>query len=569
MTTLYERRLRWQAHKGSEDSLRIALLSTFTVEPLVPYLGTALLERGIGATIRVGPYNQVVPQCLDEASLVAELQPQVLIVWMELDDLWQGQPLPMGADHAERIEELVGMAETCLDAARRWRATLVFVLPAIPEVRPLGVGDACTRHGVFATAVRAREALRDRLAGQRGVLLADAEETVRDLGARDSYDLRLRAIAHVPFTERLFCGVADRIAALLSIAFGQAAKAVVVDGDNTLWGGVLGEDGPQGVDLAENGPGHAYRAFQAFLVQLSRAGVLVALCSKNDEADVWNVFGRPEMRLQQRDLACWRIGWANKSVMIREIADELGISLSSVVFIDDSPAELAEVAVGAPQVQCVRMPADPVEWQHVVRGRQVLDRLPPTAEDLTRVDSIKAERVRTEVRARSDSPEAYRASLGTEVRIFAVATEHLGRLAQLVGKTNQFNLNCRRRSEAELAGLLGDQSVIVRMVAARDRFGDYGVVGAYVAAHRDSSLSVDTFLLSCRALGRGIEEAMLADLFEEADRLAVREVRATVEHHPRNEPVRTFFARWGCATPGEQGTVARPRWPDYIARVGE
>jgi FkbH-like protein len=193
---------------------------------------------------------------------------------------------------------------------------------------------------------------------------------------------------------------------------------LVIDADNTLWGGFVGEDSPQGIDLGDSGPGEAYRAFQSFLLELRRSGLLLALCSKNDESDVWHSFSRPEMLLKKSHLAAWRINWQAKSRNLSEIAEQLRVGTDSLVLIDDSPVEIAEVKAALPEVACIRMPEDPVQWASEIQSAGVLDRLPPTSEDLRRATSYDEERQRQEVREQTTSAEEYLATIDVRLSMF-------------------------------------------------------------------------------------------------------------------------------------------------------
>ena len=567
--SLLQTRLRWQkiAQSGRPAQLRAAILASFTANPVAPYLGVALEDNGLPAEVWTGPYNQIVQQCLYGESETVRFEPNMLICWARLEEMWNGQPLPLAGDTSAYANEIIELAETCLDAARRWQAALIFVLPAIPDLRPLGLGDASISTGVFATATMVREQLRRRLAGQRGVLLIDAEEVVREIGASRAYNPRLFALARIPFTEEFFSAIGERMARLICLSRKPAKKVAVVDGDNTLWGGAVGEEGAAGVDLGSNGPGEAYLAFQSFLLELRRAGMLLALASKNNESDVWEIFSRREMRLKKEHFAAWRIGWQSKSSGLREMAEELGLGLDSFVFIDDNPAEIAEVQSSLPEVACITMPADCVEWQKAIQSSGMLDRLPPTTEDLTRANYYEQEQKRKLDKSGSVSPEQYLAGLGVKASIFEPTKDYMPRFAQLVAKTNQFNLNCRRLSDVELSGICASDKYMVRLVHTQDSFGDYGVVGAFIVRLDAARAELDAFLLSCRALGRGIEEAMLAYIFGELGKRGITQVFAAVEDAPRNEPARRFFAKLGCDKCGVMKRVDSLDWPSHVQLV--
>ncbi|HET8842659.1 MAG TPA: HAD-IIIC family phosphatase, partial [Ktedonobacteraceae bacterium] len=306
--------------------------------------------------------------------------------------------------------------------------------------------------------------------------------------------------------------------------------------------------------------------FQAFLLELRRTGMLLTLCSKNDEADVWEVFARPEMLLKPEMLSAWRIGWQPKSASIRELSDELKLGVESFVFIDDNAAEIAEVQAAFPEIACIQMPADSADWLDALQSTGVLDRLPPVVEDLQRANYYQQERLRVATSKGITSQETYLAQLNIEVTISPPAMNDMPRLAQLIAKTNQFNLNCHRRSDLELSHLCAKQDYIVRLTQASDRFGDYGIIGALIARIDHDDVELDTFVMSCRAMGRGIEEAMLADLFRSIAEHGRAKLVATVENCPRNEPAREFFARFGCETPGIAYHLHSPQWPSYISQ---
>ncbi|HKS30097.1 MAG TPA: HAD-IIIC family phosphatase [Pyrinomonadaceae bacterium] len=566
--SLLERRLRWQKISRAERSIveRVAVLATFTVNPLVPYLGTALEDAARPAEVMVGPYNQVVQECLDEESRTAQFKPTALVVWPRLEDLWRGLEWPLTGGAQTYTERAMELAEAALDGARRMSATLLFVLPDVPESRPLGIGDACSTTGVFATAALVRESLRRKLSEQPGTLILDAEEVIRRIGTGEAYNPGLQVVADIPYTEQLFHQVGERMTRLLMLSRRAARKLMVVDADNTLWGGVVGEDGAGQLNLEHRGTGNAFLEFQSYLLELRRAGLLIALSSKNDERDAWDAFSRPEMRLKREHLSAWRINWNAKSAALREIAEELSLGLDSIVFVDDSPAEIAEVEAALPEVACIRMPEDPARWLSAMQDAGCLDRLPPTVADLTRAAQYTEERARREHQKQQPARD-YLSNLGVRVSIFEPKSADLPRLAQLISKTNQFNLNCKRRSATQLSSLCEDAEYRVRLAEVEDKFGQYGAVGAVIVRMNGHGAELDTFLLSCRAMGRGVEEAMMASIFAELDEAGRAELWATLEEHPRNEPARRFFAQLGCKEHGITSRLSRPDWPSHIAHL--
>ncbi|OLF14428.1 hypothetical protein BLA60_04730 [Actinophytocola xinjiangensis] len=542
---------RWREllRSGRRPDVRVRLLGSFTMDAVLPHLGTALADLGVVAEITAGPFNQIVQECVDPRSETAALEPDVLVVWPRLEEFW-------GEGGLDEVASAATMA------AGRLCARLVLVLPATPVDRPLGAGDASNPTGVAASAASARERVRAAVCDAPGAVLCDAEETVRAVGEQSAYDHRLGVLFGIPYTELFLAAMGQSLGRSVALALRPARKVVVVDADNTLWGGAVGEIGADGVDLGP-GPGEAYLAFQDHLLGLRANGVLLALCSKNLEEDVWAAFSRREMRLRRDHLSAWRVGWRAKHEAITEIAAELGVGVDAVVFVDDSPAELAEATAALPGLATVAMPADPVWWRAAV-DTAALDRLPPTADDMARPERLRQDRDRDQLR-QTVAPEIYLKDLEIWVEARDPEPADHRRLAQLVLKTNQLNLNGDRLSGQRLAELCASPDHAVRLVTVGDRFGDYGQVGAYVLELGDRTTArLGLFLLSCRALGRGVERAMVADAFAVADRHGIGTILATVEERQRNEPARRFFTSLGCRV-GVESTVDAVDAPSYVS----
>jgi FkbH-like protein len=358
----------------------------------------------------------------------------------------------------------------------------------------------------------------------------------------------------------------ERIARLIDLAKRGPMKVVAVDADNTLWGGIVGEDGVGGIDLSDNGVGEAFREFQKYLLELRRAGMLLALVSKNNGSDVSAAFTRPEMKVQPTDFAAQRVGWGPKSTSIAEMAEELNLGTAAFVLIDDSPVERAEVSMALPEVRTIEMPADAALWYDSASATGWLDRLAPTTADLTRADSYQRETERQQYRQNATLDD-FLASLHLEVLINGLEPHDVSRAAQLIAKTNQFTLAGRRHSESELIAFGDDPRYVLRLVSASDRFGDYGAIGFFIVDKQPQGADVlsdvallETFTLSCRAMGRGIESAMVAAAFESAEKaLGVR-----IHEGPKNEPARRFFASLGCTEPNRMALLYHVGWPSHV-----
>ncbi|WP_204005509.1 HAD-IIIC family phosphatase [Virgisporangium aurantiacum] len=372
-------------------------------------------------------------------------------------------------------------------------------------------------------------------AGDARVRVLTEEDVRRQYPVAARFDPYGNSTAHVPYTPAMFAALATVTVRAVHAAATPRPKVIVVDADNTLWDGVVGEDGALGVVV-----GPARRAFQEFLLEQRAAGRLLCLCSKNVESDVLDVLsGHPDMLLRTGHLAAMRVNWAPKSANVHELAAELSLGVDSFVFLDDNPVECAEVEAGCPGTLALRVPADAEAVVPFLRHCWPLDIAEVTAEDRERADRYRAERQRDAARTQAPSLETFLATLELTVDVRPLADADLARAAQLTRRTNQFNLTTVRRGPAELASL--PAGLRCHVVDVRDRFGDYGQVGVVVAGVERDALVVETFLVSCRVLGRGVEHRILAAIAELAGAEGRTRVVLPYEPTERNQPALRFL----------------------------
>jgi FkbH-like protein len=366
-------------------------------------------------------------------------------------------------------------------------------------------------------------------------------------GIERLYDERYEATAQLYFSPSgtaLISALWHR--ALLSLERPQK-KVCVIDLDNTLWGGILGEDGPDALQMADSGMGMAFRRFQRSLMELKRNGVLLAVCSKNNLDEAMAVLrSHPDCLLRPVDFAHIEIGWGLKSEGIERAARKLRLGLDSFVFIDDSPAERAEVAQALPMVDVLPFPSDPLQLVRMLTDYSGFDALRRTAEDRSRADAYVQEVQRTNLRESATSPEDFYRSLGLRVEIFIARPQQSDRLHQLLMKTNQFNLTAERLSPEDFRAMLTDSGCLIVGLRVSDRFGDSGITGLAIVDKRHSTTwTVRNFLLSCRVIGRTVEHAFVAWLVDLAAASGVDKVQFRHLRTERNQVAREFLEKSG------------------------
>jgi FkbH-like protein len=327
---------------------------------------------------------------------------------------------------------------------------------------------------------------------------------------------------------------------------GRIAKCLAVDLDNTLWGGVIGEEGMTGIKVGPEYPGAAFQAVQRALLDLSKKGILLALCSKNNLEDAMEALDKhPGMLVRSQHFAALRINWTDKAQNLREIAQELNIGIDSLAFLDDNPFEREQVRAALPEVTVINLPQDPLEYAATVRDCPVFERLTLSAEDQQRTAMYAEQRQRAGAEQSFQSKEDFFRFLEQEAELNPVSDLNLARIAQLTQKTNQFNLTTRRYTEAQIAEMAKQPGWNIFSIRVCDRFGDHGLVGVAIAHDQGEQCEIDTFLLSCRVIGRTVETALLAHMAKSAAERGCKRLQGWFLPTRKNAPARDFYSQHG------------------------
>ncbi len=503
---------------SSEQRRRLAIAATFTAEPVAPILNAWLDRLGLPCELVFAPAHRVLEQLIDPAGLLAHDALGCNALLLRCED-WK--------DPAAAVEECARLLAA--HAERSAAPTLVVLCPPSPQQR----GDAAEA----AAHQRLAQRLAEVAAAAPPLHFLPWEELVERYPVDELDDVEADAYAGAPYSADFFAALATAIARWLHAALRPAPKVLVLDCDHTLWRGVVGEDGPHGVVVEE---GH--RALQQFAAAQHAAGVLLCLASKNDEADVWAAFAAaPGMILRREQLAAHRIDWAPKSQNLHGLAAELGLGVDAFAFLDDSPVECAEVRAGCPGALVWQLPARPAELPHFLQHLWPLDRRKLTDADRQRPARYAADARRQQARREVPDLAQFLASLELKVTFAPLTRQSLARIAQLSQRTNQFNTTAVRRSEAELWALYGGSGGEIMLVDVVDRFGDYGLVGAVSYRCRGATLEVDAWMLSCRALGRGVEHRILAELGRRAQERGCEELAIAYRPTAKNQPAHRFL----------------------------
>ncbi|MBD2467741.1 non-ribosomal peptide synthetase [Nostoc sp. FACHB-145] len=445
----------------------------------------------------------------------------------------QNYPELQQTKNTEQLEQTVKDFSSALKTAamRSPISSLICICPPSPNI------DATT-NSVYE---RMQELLVADLKDVKGMYLIETQELTSIYPVEDYYDPYGDELGHIPYTPTFFCALGTMLARKIFALKSSPYKVIALDCDNTLWSGVCGEDGVAGVKIDPS-----YRALQEFIVEQQAAGKLICLCSKNQQEDVFAVFDQhPDMVLKRHHLVNWRINWESKSENLKFLANELQLGLDSFIFIDDNPVECAEVKANCPEVLTLQLPQECSHIPQFLQHIWAFDQLQATQEDQQRTNLYQQNIQRQRLQQDSLSFADFLAQLELEIEIYPMQNEQLSRVAQLTGRTNQFNLTTIRRSEAEIQQLCNSGKLECRIVKVKDRFGDYGLVGLMLFAVEENALVIDTFLLSCRVLGRGVEHKMLSYLGQLAQERGLERVQLLYIPTPKNQPARDFLTSVG------------------------
>ena len=504
------------ASRARREVENIAVAATFTADPVQDSMLYWLQEVETSAKVSFAPYNQVFQQLLDPGSPLNRNRRGLNVVLLRIQD-WV-------AEQFNNVTQTVRQFSSALAAAAArsavpWLVCFCPINEPEPDVKAL------------------EEGLASELKRIAGVHVLTANELLKWYPVENVFDAATERLGNVPYTPMFFAALGTAIVRKFHAMKRSPRKVIALDCDNTLWQGVCGEDGPNGIGL-----GSDHKALQEFMRRQSDAGMLLCLCTKNNEADVTEVFKcRSDFPLRRENFVAAKVNWRPKSENIKALARELNVGLDSFIFVDDNPMECAEVEANCPGVLSLRLPHDSERIPKFLEHAWIFDHLKITDEDKKRAQSYHENREREELRAQSVSMAEFLEGLNLNIVVEPVQPSQISRVSQLTQRTNQFNFTTRRYSESEIQQFSTAADTRLFAVSVSDRFGDYGLVGVMLARLASEAVDIDSFLLSCRVLGKGVEHRMLAHLGELARTNDLARVDLHFRPSAKNRPALDFI----------------------------
>lgn len=545
-------RLRARDPSPSLSPFRLGLVGNATTDFLKPSLEAAALRQGISLEVSLANFGQITQEAMDPGSGINRARPDAILLAID------HRGLPFRSDDDPRWPPfdhhagLLQLRAVCEAFQKHSGATcLVQTLPAPPDLL-FGSLDSGTSGTLRASIARFNSHLIPEVVA-RGDVVIDVEWLAQCVGLDNWYDDRYWYLARLPFSQRALPVYADFVSRVLGAMRGKARKCLILDLDNTIWGGVIGDDGLDGIALDQGDPrGEAFRAVQTAAVDLRKRGVVLAVCSKNDESTARQPFREhPGMVLKEDDITLFVVNWDDKATNIERIAQRLDLGLDSMVFLDDNPVERALVRDALPEVAVPELGDDPSLYVRTLFAAGYFESVAFTKEDLARSELYKANAGRSKLLESSRNLDEFLRSLDMLIDFVPFNPISRKRVTQLINKTNQFNVTTRRYTDKQVASFEASPDHYTLQVSVQDRFGDNGVIGVVICNVHPTEWAIDTWLMSCRVLQRKIEEAICNRIVEDARRAGARKLIGTFIPTERNGIAKDLFARLGFVPSGD------------------
>lgn len=543
-----------------QKKIKVAILSSFTINGLEEALRVKCAESDITCATYICGYGQYNQDILDQSSKLYEFSPDITFVIIDTRTVMSTlfyTPYAIPANDRrsyidKRVADFVNLVRSFKNRAN---SKVVLTNCSIPTYSPYGICEGKSEYGLREMVYDFNAKLSEAFRSDPQVFLFDFNSFVSKYGEVNVLDYRQYLVGDIKVSLSYIPHLAEELMGYVKANLGVNRKCIVLDLDNTLWGGIIGEDGFDRIDLSLKPPGMAFVEFQRLLLALYQRGIILAINSRNNEDEALRAIKEhPYMVLREENFATMKINWSDKISNMKEIAEELNIGLESIVYFDDDPINRELMLKAIPQVLTVNLPDDPSLYASTLMRINDFNTLAVTREDRIRGEMYKQEQRRIELKKSASNLEDFLKQLDIKVTMKKANDFTIPRIAQLTLKTNQFNLTTRRYQEKDVQMFARDQNKLIGCAQTKDKFGDNGITGVYIVNknHANKEWFIDTFLLSCRVMGRGIEDVMLGYILNKAKEEGAIRVKAEYIPTKKNMPCEQLLPNFGFKREGEQ-----------------
>ena len=543
-----------------QKKIKVAFLSSFTINGIEEALRVKCAESDIACATYTCGYGQYNQDILNQSSKLYEFSPDITFIIIDTRTVMStlfytpyATPINERRSYIDkRVADFVNLVRIFKN---RTDSKLILTNCSIPTYSPYGICEGKSEYGLREMVYDFNAKLSDAFRSDPQVFLFDFNAFVSKYGEVNVLDYRQFLVGDIKVSLSHIPYLAEELMGFIKANLGVNRKCIVLDLDNTLWGGIIGEDGFDRIDLSLKPPGMAFVEFQRVLLALYQRGIILAINSRNNEDEALKVIREhPYMVLREENFATMKINWSDKLSNMKEIAEELNIGLESIVYFDDDPINRELMLKAIPQIMTVSLPEDPSLYASTLMRINDFNTLAVTSEDMKRGQMYKQEQKRIELKNSASNVEDFLKQLDIKVTMKKADNFTIPRIAQLTLKTNQFNLTTRRYQEEDVRTFAYDQTKLIGCAQTEDKFGDNGITGVYIVNknHAEKEWFIDTFLLSCRVMGRGIEDAMLGFILNKAKEEGIVKVKAEFIPTKKNKPCEQLLPDFGFQKEGEE-----------------
>ena len=529
--------------------IKVAFLSSFTINGLSESLKVKCSKKQISCNTYVGGYNQYNQEILDKKSKLYSFSPDITFLILDTRSIFGNLfHFPYSVTKSERenfvnekITEITNLINTFSETSK---SKLVITNLSLPHYSPHGIAETKTSYSFHDAIIDFNKKLKEKFLNVNSVYVFDFFKFVIKHGENNVFNFQNYLFGDIKISLDYIPYLANEFIPYVISFLGLTKKCIVVDLDNTLWGGIVGEDGFDGIRLGPQPPGNAFIEFQKYLKALSQRGILLAINSKNNFDDAIQVIREhPSMILKENDFSCMKINWNNKASNMLEISEELNIGLDSFVFFDDDPVNRELIKENMPEITTPDLPHDPSLYSEVIQSLHDFSTFQITSEDTKRGQMYLEQKQRSVSQNSSSNISEFLKTLDLEIEIKKTNTFTIPRISQLTLKTNQFNLTTKRYQEDQIQKFSQDHNILINCVQIKDKFGDNGIAGVFIVKKTNSDeWFLDTFLLSCRVMGREAEKVMLYFIIKQAKKNNVKRLKAKFIPTLKNKPIEDFLS---------------------------
>jgi FkbH-like protein len=531
------------------DPFKLAVLTANTFDIVGDVLPVAGLRHGLSLDFTIAPYGQIAQEALDPQSQTNKSGANAAL--LAIDHRWLGLDQMVDDEQEEHcVQRAVNQIEAVVEGLYKnsGTPTIISTIPNAPT-QSFGSFDR-VQHGTVCRMIDQTNERIVALAKRSHCYVFDVAALAQTVGLERWFNISQWNSYKLPFDAKLGAIYCDWLCRILGAIQGKSRKCLVLDLDNTIWGGAIGDDGVEGIVIGEGSArGEAHLAVQKFALGLKKRGIMLAVCSKNDEDTALAAFrDHPDMALKEDDFSAFQANWSDKASNLEAIAKTLNVGLDALVILDDNPAERAHIRARLPMVGVPELPNEPTYYQWLLNAGGYFEVVSFSAEDRLRASAVHADKARTKVQNSSATVGDYLNELGMVLEAHPFDALGRKRITQLVNKTNQFNLTTKRYTEAQIEAFERDPSVYTLQARLSDNFGDLGMISTVICINNEAEKKcwdIDTWLMSCRVLGRGVETAILNKIVCDAKGKGIAKIYGRFVPTPKNAMVASHYESLG------------------------